>query len=103
MAAPVVLPRASLRVLLREAAGWPIPRGGSVSLTVPSLRTSAHSAASCKTEAPVDSLDEFPYARAVLLDVTPRQLLRLDGTRLSALYRLRLEHFQYGLGTFKID
>ena len=42
-------------------------------------------------------------ARAVLLDVTPRQLLRLAGDRLPAGYRRRLERFRYGPGVFKLD
>ena len=54
-------------------------------------------------DAPVGSLDELPPARAILLDVTPRQLLRLAGTRLPARYRAQLERYQYGLGTFKVD
>jgi phytoene dehydrogenase-like protein len=53
--------------------------------------------------APVGSLDELPPARAILLDVTPRQLLRLAGTRLPPLYRRQLERYHYGLGTFKVD
>ncbi len=39
----------------------------------------------------------------VLLDVTPRQLLRLAGDRLTGSYRRRLEHYRYGPGVFKID
>jgi phytoene dehydrogenase-like protein len=51
----------------------------------------------------VASLDDLPPARAVLLDATPRQLCRMAGDRLPRPYRRRLEQFQYGLGTFKID
>jgi phytoene dehydrogenase-like protein len=53
--------------------------------------------------APVGSLDDLPPARAVLLDLTPRQILRLGGTRLPSHYCAQLHHFQYGLGTFKVD
>jgi phytoene dehydrogenase-like protein len=39
----------------------------------------------------------------VLLDVIPRTLLRIAGTRLPRTYRAQLERFQHGLGTFKLD
>jgi phytoene dehydrogenase-like protein len=39
----------------------------------------------------------------VLLDVTPRQVLRLAGTRLPADYRRKLQRFRYGPGVFKVD
>jgi phytoene dehydrogenase-like protein len=49
------------------------------------------------------SLDEFDAGRTVLLDVTPRQLLRLAGTRLPEGYRQSLAEYRYGAGVFKID
>jgi phytoene dehydrogenase-like protein len=39
----------------------------------------------------------------VLLDVTPRQLLRMAGPRLPGLYRRRLARYRYGPGIFKLD
>jgi phytoene dehydrogenase-like protein len=86
-----------------HAVGWPIPRGGSVSITRALIAYFRSLGGELQTEAPVTSLDELPRARAVLLDLTPRQILRLDATHFSPLYRLQLEHFQYGLGTFKVD
>ena len=50
------------------------------------------------------SLDELPPDRAVLFDVTPRQLLadrRAD--RLPPRYRRALERYRYGPGVFKVD
>src|SRR5262249_41171675 len=51
----------------------------------------------------VETLSQLPLARVVLLDVTPRQLLRIAGERLPASYRRRLEHYRYGPGVFKVD
>jgi phytoene dehydrogenase-like protein len=51
----------------------------------------------------VRSLADLPRARAVLLGVTPRQLLRLAGDRVPARYRRRLERFRYGPGVVKVD
>jgi phytoene dehydrogenase-like protein len=41
--------------------------------------------------------------RVVLLDLTPRQVLRIAGTRLPAWYRRALERYRYGSAAFKLD
>ncbi len=55
------------------------------------------------TGAYVESLDALPPARAILCDVTPRQLLRLAGERLPSTYRAALNRYRYGPGSFKVD
>jgi phytoene dehydrogenase-like protein len=86
-----------------HAVGWPIPRGGSGSVSRALISYLRSLGGELEIGAPVYSLDELPPARVVLLDLTPRQILRLGGTDLPAHYRAQLEHFQYGLGTFKVD
>ena len=51
----------------------------------------------------VRSLDELPPARAILLDVTPRQLIALAGDRLTGTHRAALSRFRYGPGVCKVD
>jgi len=51
----------------------------------------------------VRSLSQLPTARAVLLDVTPRQLLDIAGQQMSPLYQWQLKRYRYGMGVFKID
>jgi phytoene dehydrogenase-like protein len=51
----------------------------------------------------ITSLAELPVTRATLLDITPRQFLRMAGKELPFLYKRRLETFRYGPGVFKID
>ena len=51
----------------------------------------------------VDSLAQLPASRLVLLDVTPRQFIRIAGDRLLPAYRRRLERYRYGPGVFKMD
>ena len=60
-------------------------------------------AARCETGHWVRSLDELPPARAVLLDVTPRQLIALAGDRLSGPHQAALRRFRYGPGVCKVD
>jgi phytoene dehydrogenase-like protein len=89
--------------LAGHAVGWPLPRGGSGSITRALISYFRSLGGDLQTGAPVSSLEEFSSARAVLLDLTAPQILHLEGTRFSKLYRFQLEHFQPGLGTFKMD
>lgn len=86
-----------------HARGWPIPIGGSqaiVDAMVDDLR--AHGG-TLVTDHEVGSLDELPHARAILLDVTPKALVRIAGSRMPARYRRALAGFRYGGGVAKID
>jgi len=89
--------------LLGHAQGWPLIRGGSQVLAD---LMAAHLRAlrgQIVTGGRVKSLDELPRARAILFDLTPRQLLQIAGQRFSPGYRGKLERFRYGAGAFKID
>lgn len=50
----------------------------------------------------IESVKELSVAQALLLEVTPRQLLRLADD-LPAAYRRRLARFRHGPGVFKLD
>jgi phytoene dehydrogenase-like protein len=86
-----------------HAVGWPMARGGSHHIA----RALAHHLQSLGGEivtgVRVESLDQLPSTRATLLDVTPRQLLRIAGEQLPWGYRRALEHYRYGPGVFKVD
>jgi len=83
--------------------GWPIPRGGSQSIAKAMASYFTSLGGKMETGRMVQSLDELPPAKAVLLDVTPKQLLNIAGDRLSGTYRWQLERYRYGMGVFKID
>jgi phytoene dehydrogenase-like protein len=89
--------------LAGHAAGWPIPRGGAGQITAALVSYLKSLGGEIQTNAPVDSVDDLPASRAVLLDVTARQILKIADSRLTPEYRWELERFQYGLGTFKVD
>jgi len=82
---------------------WPCARGGSQRIV--DALASAASASGCEiqTGVRVRSLKDLPASRAVLFDLTPRQLLNVAGSALSASYRRQLARFRYGPGAFKID
>jgi phytoene dehydrogenase-like protein len=97
---------AAFGIVLAVAAhrvGWPVARGGSQRL-VDALASKLRSlGGEIETGRWVESLDEIKGPEAVLLDVTPRQLLRLAGARLPAGYGRRLGRYRYGPGVFKLD
>jgi phytoene dehydrogenase-like protein len=86
-----------------HAVGWPFARGGSdrIARALESLFVS--SGGEIVTGQEVTALEQLPPARAVLLDVTPWQLLAIAGRHLSPRYRRRLAAFRYGPGVFKLD
>ena len=86
-----------------HAFGWPMPRGGSQKISDALAAYFTSLGGEVLTGATVESLDDLPPARAVLCDITPRQLLRLGGDRLPLDYRAALERFQYGPSVFKLD
>jgi phytoene dehydrogenase-like protein len=86
-----------------HAVGWPIPRGGSQSLTNALCRHLSTLGGKVKTSSRVESLASLSHYDLILCDVTPRQLLKIAGQRLSESYKRQLERFRYGPGVFKVD
>lgn len=89
--------------ILGHAVGWPIAKGGSQKIADALVAYLRSLGGEIVTEARVDSLDELPPARAVLFDLTPRQLLKIAGQRLPPWYRDALGCYRYGPGVFKMD
>src|SRR5262249_41327425 len=88
---------------LAHLIGWPLPSGGSQAL-VDALAAYLRSLGGVIIPgAEVTALGELPTSRAVLFDVTPRQLLRIAGEALPEGYRTRLGRYRYGPGVFKVD
>jgi phytoene dehydrogenase-like protein len=99
-------PSASFGIMLAlagHAAGWPVARGGSqaISDALASLLRS-YGGEICLSS-PARSLDAFDHADAVVLDLTPRQVLKVSGSRLPTHYRKRLQRYRYAPGVFKMD
>ncbi|MAS32483.1 MAG: FAD-dependent oxidoreductase [Anaerolineaceae bacterium] len=90
-------------MLLGHVIGWPLPRGGSQSLMNAMAAYLQSLGGEIITSRPVENVDDLPAADAVLLDITPRQLLQLAGHRLPDGYKRWLENYRYGMGIFKLD
>jgi phytoene dehydrogenase-like protein len=89
--------------LLGHAVGWPLVRGGSQKIADALASHVRSLGGEIVTDAPVTAFDEIPPARAVLFDLTPRQILAIAGSRLPARYRRSLARYRYGPGAFKVD
>ncbi len=89
--------------VLGHLVGWPMAKGGSQAIAdaLVSLLESLGGSVECGRE--VTALAELPPARAVLLDVSPRQVVGIAGDRLPARYRRSLERFRHGPGVCKVD
>ena len=92
-----------LMAILAHAVGWPIPRAGSQSLTTALCSVLAACGTKVRTSSPVETLSALPDYDLILCDLTPRQLLKVAGNRLSDSYKRRLQTYRYGPGVFKVD
>ncbi|PTL79643.1 NAD(P)/FAD-dependent oxidoreductase [Vitiosangium sp. GDMCC 1.1324] len=86
-----------------HAVGWPFPRGGTQKLVDALVSYLRALGGEVVTGQRVHNVDELPRSRAVLLDVTPAQLVKLAGHRLPPSYVEKLRRFRYGPGVFKVD
>jgi phytoene dehydrogenase-like protein len=89
--------------LLAHSVGWPLPRGGSGKITGALSKYFESLGGIIQTHCLVANIDELPHARAILFDVSPRQLLAIAGHRFPQRYRAALARYQYGPGVFKAD
>ncbi len=90
-------------LLVAHTTGWPVVEGGSDSLVAAMTAELAELGGTVMTGCWVKSLADLPPARAVMLDVTPRQLLEMAGDRLPGSYRRAMSRFRYGPGVCKVD
>ncbi len=86
-----------------HAVGWPMVRGGANAVADAMVAELEALGGEVVTDHPVRSLADLAPARAIVLDVTPRQLVAIAGDRLSPRTRRFAEGFRYGSGVFKVD
>lgn len=111
LAAHIVLPLDELTTaayglvlgLLAHAVGWPVARGGSQRIADSLASYLSALGGRIETGQWVRSLADLPAARAILLDITPRQFLAMAANELPAGYRRQLESYRYGQAAFKVD
>jgi phytoene dehydrogenase-like protein len=92
-----------LLLALGHSGGWPFAVGGSQSIADALIARLESLGGQVRCNHRVLSMTDLPSARAVLFDLTPRQLLAIAADRFPARYRRRLERWRYGSGSFKVD
>lgn len=86
-----------------HAVGWPIPRRGSQQIANALASYLRSLGGEIEVGHRVERLADLPPHRAVLFDLTPRQLLPIAGDRLGGAYAWQLRRYRYGPGAFKMD
>ncbi|MBI3550186.1 MAG: NAD(P)/FAD-dependent oxidoreductase [Elusimicrobia bacterium] len=89
--------------LAGHARGWPIPKGGSHRISRALVGLLKELGGEIRLGERIESLDQLVSSRWVFFDLTPRQVVKLLGDKLSGSGRRQLERYQYGPGVFKID
>jgi phytoene dehydrogenase-like protein len=89
--------------LAGHATGWPCARGGSVAIANAMASYFRSLGGEIRTSHRVTSLRDVPPSRAVIFDVTPRQLAAIAENDLPPAYLGKLRRFRYGPGVFKVD
>ena len=92
-----------LLCLLAHAVGWPLIEGGSQKLTDALVAYLRELGGEVRVGEPVTRLAQLPAARAVLFDVSARQVVSIAGDQLPQRYRKRLQRYRHGPGVFKVD
>lgn len=101
--APVSSAFALVLGLAGHAVGWPIPRGGSQQISNALAGYLRELGGCIEVNRRIESLRDLPKSRAILLDVSVWEFLRLARPELPSRYRRRLETFRHAPGIFKID
>lgn len=83
--------------------GWPIPIGGSQSIADAMRDYYLSIGGKIKTGTWVKDIRELPPHNVLILDMTPRQLLEMEGISWSNGYKKQLQKYRYGMGVFKVD
>ncbi len=101
--APVTSGYGLMLGVLAHVVGWPMAKGGSQQIAGALIGVLNRLGGRVECGRRIASLADLPPADAVLLDVTPRQVIELAGPGLPRRYRRALEGYRYGPGVFKLD
>ncbi len=101
--APVTAGYGLMLGVLAHLVGWPLAKGGSQHIADALVAVLEGLGGRVECDRRVESLAELPAADAVLLDLTPRQVLAIAGDAVPNRYRGALAGYRFGAGVFKID
>lgn len=83
--------------------GWPVAEGGTQALADALVSLLRSHNARIYTGTDITDVRSLPRADALILNLTPRQILRLGGLDLPARTRRSLRRWRYGSAVYKVD
>lgn len=83
--------------------GWPVVKGGSARLGEAMEGYFLSLGGQIKTNAEITNVKQLPSSKTYIFDLTPKQLLKIEGNKFSSLYKWQLSNYRYGPGVFKMD
>ena len=89
--------------VLGHVVGWPMARGGSQRIANALVGIIEDAGGSVECDHRIGSLSELPSSSAVVLDLTPRQVLAVLGDRAPRRFARSLRRFRHGPGVVKVD
>lgn len=89
--------------LLGMSNGWPVAKGGTQSIVAAMTADLTAHGGQIQTGRTVTDVRELGDPEVMMLDLTPRQLLRMRGLELPPRYRKSLSRWRYGTAVHKVD
>lgn len=89
--------------IMAHKVNWPFPMGGSVKILEALEKYFISLGGEIATKWEIKNVDELPSTKAVLLNLTPRQIIRIMKGKLPKGYAAKLKKFRYSAGVFKVD
>jgi len=80
-----------------------LPKGGSKSIAKALFNYYKTLGGELLTGFWLKDVNALPKHKVLILDLTPKQLLKLEGVEWTSSYKKQLSRFKYGMGVFKID
>lgn len=99
-------PSAAIGVMLGiagHAVGWPMPRGGSSSISAALASKLRSLGGEIITDTTVTHIDQIPTDGPILFETAPARLVDIAGDALPLSFRRKLQAYKHGPGVFKID
>ncbi len=86
-----------------HAVGWPMPKGGSQSISDALASLLRTLGGEIQTGVQVTQLEDVPTTGPILFETAPARLVDIAGDELPLAYRKKLQAYRHGPGVFKID
>lgn len=88
---------------LGMSRGWPVAVGGTQSIANALAAVVEEHGGTIHLGEPIEDLGRFGKADAIILNLTPAQVLRLKGVDVSESMKHKMKKWRYGAASYKID